>query len=138
LPQLKIIEFLQHIATCEELSLSKENLLQIQENYQSDVRSMINFMQTKQNESDIKIITNKIWDDLYHSKKIIEQINNISATFNLDKKTIIKKFLNYIIANRPECVTIDFLTFVENIIHSNVKTDYIIHYFIKNIQRYLV
>lgn len=137
LPNIKIIEFLQNISSCEELTLTKENLFQIQEVYQSDVRSMINFMQTKQNESDIKIITNKVWDDLYDSKKMIEQINNISATFNLDKKTIIKKFLNYVIVNRPHCVTTDFLTFVEDIIHSNVKTEYIINYFVKNIRGYL-
>lgn len=66
-----------------------------------------------------------------------DKVNNISATFNLDKKTIIKKFLNYIVINHQECVTTDFLTFVENIIHSNVKTDYIINYFIKNIHSYI-
>jgi replication factor C subunit 3/5 len=136
LPQLKIIDFLQNIVSCEQLSLTKDNLLQIQENYHSDVRSMINFMQTKQNESDIQIITNKVWDDLYRSKKMAEQISNISSTYNLDKKTIIKKFLNYLIINRAECVTTDFLTFVENIIHSNVKTEYIINYFVKNIRKY--
>lgn len=139
LPQMKIIEFLQNIVSCEQLSLTTESLLQIQENYHSDVRSMINFMQTKQNEMDIQIITDGVWDDLYatDSKKISDKLNNISATFNLDKKTIIKKFLNYIIINHVECVTTDFLTFVENIIHSNVKTDYIINYFIKNIQSYI-
>ena len=139
LPQLKIIEFLQNIVSCEQLKLTKENLLQIQENYHSDVRSMINFMQTKQNESDIQIITNKVWSDLFVSetKKMNEHINNISSAYNLDKKTIIKKFLNYVIINHSECVTTDFLTFVENIIHSNVKTEYIIHYFIKNIRGYL-
>ena len=138
LPQIKIIEFLQNIVVCEQLSLSRNNLLQIQENYQSDVRSMINFMQTKQNETDVQIITNKVWDDLYHSKKMSEQINHISSVYNLDKKTIIKKFLNHLIINHPECVTTDFLTFVENIIHSNVKTEYIIQYFIKNIRGYLI
>jgi len=139
LPQLKIIEFLQNIVSCEQLSLTRENLLQIQENYHSDVRSMINFMQTKQNESDIQIITNKVWDELYisESKKMSEQINNISSIYNLDKKTIIKKFLNYVIVNHSKCVTTDFLTFVENIIHSNVKTEYITNYFIKNIQNHL-
>jgi len=137
LPQIKIIEFLQNIVSCEQLTLTKDNLLQIQENYHSDVRSMINFMQTKQNETDVQIITNKVWDDLYHSKKMNENINNISSIYNLDKKTIIKKFLNYVIIHHSECVTTDFLTFVENIIHSNVKTEYIINYFIKNIQKYL-
>jgi replication factor C subunit 3/5 len=139
LPQMKIIEFLQNIVSCEQLSLTTETLLQIQENYHSDVRSMINFMQTKQNEINIQIITDAVWDDLYatDSKKISDKVNNISTTFNLDKKTIIKKFLNYIIINHEKCVTTDFLTFVENIIHSNVKTDYIINYFIKNIQSYI-
>lgn len=137
LPQLKIIDFLQNIVVCEQLSLTKDNLLQIQENYHSDVRSMINFMQTKQNETDVQIITNKVWDNLYHSKKMNEQINNISSMYNLDKKTIIKNFLNYLIIQHSECVTTDFLTFVENIIHSNVKTEYIINYFIKNIQQHL-
>jgi replication factor C subunit 3/5 len=137
LPQIKIIEFLQNIVSCEQLSLTTDNLMQIQEIYHSDVRSMINFMQTKQNEIDVQIITNKVWDDLYHSKKMNDNINNISSIYNLDKKTIIKKFFNYVIIHHSECVTTEFLTFVENIIHSNVKTEYIINYFIKNIRKYL-
>ena len=141
LPEEKIIDFLHNIVVCEKLSLSREKLQQIQKNYNSDVRSMINFIQSKQNEIDIQIITNDVWKDFYNTidpDKLSEKINNISTKYNIDKKSIIKTFLNYIITEESHCITTDFLTFVEMIIHSNVKTAIIINYFIENINQYKI
>jgi len=142
LPEEKIIDFLQNIVVCENLSLSREKLQQIQKNYHSDVRSMINFIQTKQNDLDIQIITNEVWKDFFNvldqPEKLSEKIINISNTYNIDKKSIIKTFLNYMITEEPQCITTDFLTFVEMIIHSNVKTIYTINYFIENINQYKI
>jgi len=132
LPTNDIINFLKNISISEKLNLSDDTLSSIQKLYKSDIRSMINFMQSNQDiikidDSKIKlnIIDNIIWETLI--KKLIrkesmnhlnEYIYNISKLYNIDKKNIIKDFLNYIIRSRSEYVTPEFLNFVENLLHS--------------------
>jgi len=132
LPTNDIIIFLKNISISEKLNLSDDTLSSIQKLYKSDIRSMINFMQSNQDiikidDSKIKlnIIDNMIWETLI--KKLIrkesmnhlnEYIYNISKLYNIDKKNIIKDFLNYIIRSRSEYVTPEFLNFVENLLHS--------------------
>jgi len=132
LPTNDIINFLKNISISEKLNLSDDTLSSIQKLYKSDIRSMINFMQSNQDiikidDSKIKlnIIDNMIWETLI--KKLIrkesmnhlnEYIYNISKLYNIDKKNIIKDFLNYIIRSRSEYVTPEFLNFVENLLHS--------------------
>ena len=88
---------------------------------------MINFMQSNQNitDADFNIIDDSIWEQLYgmisNKKSIIELnkfINHTSSKFNIDKKNIMKDFLNYIIRNKSQDVKYcEFLNFVENIMH---------------------
>ena len=132
LPTNDIINFLKNISISEKLNLSDDTLSSIQKLYKSDIRSMINFMQSNQDiikidDSKIKlnIIDNIIWETLI--KKLIkkenmnqlnEYIYNISKVYNIDKKNIIKDFLNYIIRIKSYYVTSEFLNFVENLLHS--------------------
>ena len=134
LPKEEIITFLNNISISEKLNLSQKTLSCIQKLYKSDIRSMINFMQSNQNlENDLlNIIDNEVWEELL--KKIsdrekIENISNyihsISINYNIDKKNIIKDFLNYIIKTYPKYVNNKFLDFVENLMHSqnqNINT----------------
>ena len=48
LPKDEIITFLTHISDSENLNMSQKTLSCIQKLYKSDIRSMINFMQSKQ------------------------------------------------------------------------------------------
>ena len=119
LPEKEIINFLNHVSLNEKLNLSIESLQLIQKLYKSDIRSMINFMQSNQNVTDIKIIDINVWKTLYeniHNFELsLEYIKNISVKYNIDKKNIIKDFINYIIRNHK--ISSDFLSFVENIMH---------------------
>jgi len=127
LPKEEIITFLNNISESEELKLSPKTLSCIQKLYKSDIRSMINFMQSNQNLENecLNIIDNEVWDELYtkilQSEKM-ENINNfihsISINYNIDKKNIIKDFLNYIIKTYTKNVNSKFLDFVENLMHS--------------------
>lgn len=127
LPEQEIIKFLSNIAQAEKLNMSEKSIMLIQQLYKSDMRSMINFMQTNQNqmvEEEFKIIDNDIWQDLYNKFSMREKMENLvsfvqqlSVNYNIDKKNIIKHYLNYIIRNKPETVTSEFLIFVENIMH---------------------
>ena len=106
LPKEEIIKFLKNISNLEQLHLTNETLSSIQNLYKSDMRSMINFIQSNQNLDNecFKIIDNKIWQELLEkilNKVKLETINDyidfISLNYNIDKKNIIKDFLNYII-----------------------------------------
>jgi len=140
LPKEEIIAFLNHISLSEELNLSQKTLSCIQKLYKSDIRSMINFIQSNQHLENeyLNIIDNEVWDELYTKilqKEKIENINNfihsISINYNIDKKNIIKDFLNYIIKTYTKNVNNKFLDFVENLIHSqnnnnNIHINYLI------------
>ena len=127
LPENDIISFLKTIALAEKLNITNKSLNLIQQLYKSDIRSMINFMQSNQNitDSDFNIIDDSIWKALFEmikSKKTMKEltsfINKTSAKYNIDKKNIMKDFLNYIIRNKGgEIMSLEFLNFVENIMH---------------------
>jgi replication factor C subunit 3/5 len=143
LPKEEIIKFLKNISDLEQLNLSNETLHSIQNLYKSDMRSMINFIQSNQNLDNecLKIIDNKIWQELLEkilNKVKLEVVNNyidfISLNYNIDKKNIIKDFLNYIIKTYPNDINSKFLDFVENLIHSQNQNNSIsINYLISKL-----
>jgi DNA polymerase III delta prime subunit len=127
LPKEEIITFLNNISVSEDLNLSPKTLSCIQKLYKSDIRSMINFIQSNQNleNESLNIIDNDVWDELLTKilqREKIENVNNfihsISINYNIDKKNIIKDFLNYIIKTNTNNVSSKFLDFVENLMHS--------------------
>jgi DNA polymerase III delta prime subunit len=120
----------------------------IQQLYKSDMRSMINFMQSNQNntiESGLHIIDNEIWQNLYDKfgnreklEKLIIFVQQISMDYNIDKKNIIKYYLNYIIRNKPHIVTQQFLIFVENIMHfQDCKNVHYINYSLTRLSSFI-
>jgi replication factor C subunit 3/5 len=126
LPKNNIIKFLTNISICENLNLTQKSLNLIQTLYKSDIRSMINVMQSNQNikDTNIFIIDNLIWEELFNKIKngddlqsLILFTNEISYKYNMDKKNIIKDFLNYIIRNKEYLNIPKYFNFVENIIH---------------------
>jgi hypothetical protein len=78
----------------------------------------------------------KQWDTLFD--KLINKdtipsmelyIQEISMNYNIDKKNIIKDFLNYIIRSKPAVITSDSLNFIENIMHfQDCKNSHYIYY----------
>jgi replication factor C subunit 3/5 len=138
LPENDIIKFLNNISVCENLNLNQKSLYLIQKLYKSDIRSMINFMQSNQNikDEDICIIDDSVWDNLFNNIKKGDDItslklftNDISRRYNIDKKNIIKDFLNYIIRNKETLNTPEYFNFVENIIHfEDCKNSYYVNY----------
>jgi replication factor C subunit 3/5 len=130
LPPIEINKFLKKIVDSEKLNVSDEVIGSIQNMYHSDIRSMINYIQSNQlsinnKDQSINIITNEVWEKLFTIFKNNTTLNNIdkhvvtiSSTYNIDKKNIVKDFLNYIIRNKKIKLTVDFCCFVENILHS--------------------
>jgi replication factor C subunit 3/5 len=134
LPKNEIIQFLTHISNSENLNMTQKSLSCIQKLYKSDIRSMINFMQSNQNtsnnQSKLFIIDNDVWENIIQMinkrekiDKIKGYVDNISIQYNVDKKNIIKDFLNYIIRNHMENVDNKFLNFIENLMHSQTQNN---------------
>ena len=142
LPEKDIIHFLNNISISENLHFNEKSLYLIQKLYKSDIRSMINFMQSNQHIKDntICVIDDSIWDILFDKINNQEDltllnvfINNISYQYNIDKKNIIKDFFNYIIRNKENLNVPEYFKFVENIIHFEdcKNSDYVNYSLIK-------
>jgi replication factor C subunit 3/5 len=137
LPKQEIIQFLKNISEQENLNINENSLLCIQKIYKSDIRSMINFMQLNQNilDSNFKIVDDVVWNTL--CQKIVETdlsecasyVQHVAVNYNVDKKNLIKDFLNYLIRKKEGMISKDFLNFVENIIHfQDCKSGHYINY----------
>lgn len=146
LPESDIISFLSSISKSENLSLTEKSLHLIQKLYKSDIRSMINFMQSNQdvNPDDFNIIDASVWENLYCKIQdnielsiIVNEVNDMSIKYNIDKKNIIKDFLNYIIRYKYTGIynkMPDYLNFIENIMHfEDCKNSYYVSYLISQL-----
>jgi len=134
----RIVPFLSHINKQEKSKYSKKQLHAICSLYGSDIRSMINYMQTN-HINKIKIINNEILDKITtvintkKHNKIYKLLNSIVDQYHLSIYDIIIKYINYILINPINSSTdiSELLNNLENIIHSKeYKNDEIIHYFI--------
>jgi len=129
LPKQDILMFLKHVSENEKLMLTDLQLNYIQELFGSDIRSMINYMQTNQDNQHFKIIHSDIWEDLHQSEEPMIKINNISREYNMDKKHIIKEYLYYTITHNIDTYDLNKLNEIELAIHiSDINIDYVIHY----------
>jgi DNA polymerase III delta prime subunit len=158
LPENEIISFLKVITINENIDLNEKSLKTIQKLYKSDIRSMINLIQTTQNINDtnIKIISSEVWYQLIDilktqnyknlsAKKIKNEIEflqfyvrDLEKEYNIDKKSIIKDFANFLMRNYCNKMTCEIIDIFENIIHSNdCKNDYYLNYFFHKIKNVL-
>ncbi len=143
LPEELITVFLKKINEKENLCLSNEKINMLQGLFKSDIRSMINYMQTNQDTIKLdnkKLMNDDLWDSLYISIKsntkeeVKKEIYNIIKVYNIELKNLLKIFLNFII--RTKNYSKDFLYFCENLIHTLDSNENItINYFLskKNI-----
>lgn len=142
LPKKNILEFLQNIKNCEKLKYTQLELNSIQILYKSDIRSMINYMQSNNNiVKNNNIIVNKTWKHMLEfiqnndNEKIYDYINNLSITYSIDIKDLIKEFTNYIIRGYPHYVNKSFLNMCETIMHyQDINIKYYKHFFIDKIK----
>jgi len=144
LPKTEIHSFIQTIAKKENIPITEDIIDIIQMNYNSDIRSMINFLQLNQNLIvwHNNIINNSCWIQIHellkdpntNPEEIISFIYDISIKYNIDKNNIIQLYLNYVIRDCPDeskknMITTEFLDIIEKIIHNDIKNEYIVKYF---------
>lgn len=150
LPITDIYNFLKAILDKENIQLTDLNIDTIQKMYNSDIRSMINFIQLNQNlkidEWNQCIITTDVFESMqiklseYTTEQMIEYIHTISIQYNIDKKTIINNYFNYIIRNNTLTTNklIELLDLVENIMHNDSNIEHILQYFITSNRNFFI
>ena len=80
LPELDIIEFINTVNIKENLNIPRIKIEYIQKIYKSDIRSMINYIQSNQNiMKNHKIINNEIWNNLLELIKSNDNYINITC-----------------------------------------------------------
>tara|TARA_B110000967_G_C18763824_1_gene499304 strand:- start:51 stop:1004 length:954 start_codon:yes stop_codon:yes gene_type:complete len=140
LPKKDTSVFIKDICKNENLNMNDTQINKLLEVYNSDIRSMINFIQLNQNtlQTNDCILSNEVWDKLHIMiinndilNNIINFIHEISVKYNIDKKTIIKKYMNYIIRLCPAYINNEFFVLCETILHINEAN-------IQNILKYMV
>ena len=140
LPQKDIHTFIKSICEKENIEMSDSCITTIQAIYNSDIRSIINFIQLNQNVTDWNnVLNNTVWekmrtllmDPAISNETVMQEIHNISVKFNMDKKNILQTYFNYIVRSHPSLLTPRYLDFVEEIIHcDDVKVECMVQYFV--------
>jgi len=144
LPKDKTISFLRNISDKEQLTYTNIQLESIQHIFNSDLRSMINYMQSNQNVNfKHEIISNDTWEILLQTCKsdrndAIQMANQICYTQNIELKNIIKTFINYIIRYKSEYVNSHFLDICQIVSHSqDIKSSYLLNYLFSELRELL-
>jgi replication factor C subunit 3/5 len=146
LPEKDIHTFLTHISLKENLNISEEIIVSIQKLYKSDIRSMINYMQTNQDSfnKNFNIINDIVLENIYDNlteniQNIMSLIKNISIKYNIDNKNIIKYFVNYIIRNKKQLINKELLNFIENIMHNQTcNNEHYLGYVFTNLKKIII
>jgi len=112
--------------------MTDTHLRHIQIKFNSDIRSMINYIQTNHNNICINnIITTKTWEKLilmFKNKKtktklISMYIKNYCTENNISLKSFIAKFIDYHINNKYYTLNKDWINFFQTIIHCKTNKD---------------
>ena len=140
LPKKDIIYMLNNIKNNEKLDCNNSTFENLYNYYKSDVRSMINHLQSKKND---KILNNKNYENITKYAKsnnlnnFIKYLNSISNNYNIDKKNIIKNYSSYIIFDFKDNI-IEYIDKFKFIIHNlDININYIISYLYLIINKYL-
>lgn len=142
LPAEDIQRFLLSICEKENIRLSAEHLTNIQQLFHSDIRSMLNYIQSNrvQLEKEMHVIRRETWEVLLQfvverkSMSVLQSyLKNTSKKYEMDKKTILIHFISFIILHYPIYATPTFLSFAEKIAHSQIKEEHLVNYFLSKL-----
>ena len=124
LPKDKIFNFVRNITIKENIDILDQNLLKVINNFQYDLRSIINYLQCNQSSlNNLKIINNESWENFTYVLKnkditeIKKYLLEFSMNYDCEQKNILKDYINYLI-KKKKLISKDFLSFVENAYHN--------------------
>jgi len=141
LPRDEIYKFINNLSENENLNLTKDIIVSIQNIYQSDIRSIINFIQLNQGlnfeEWKNSVLNNSVYENIHkyilNKETTIQEIHiylhETSLKYNTDKKTILQFYFDYLIRNKTELINRDFLNIIKSVTHCDyIANEEIIDY----------
>jgi DNA polymerase III delta prime subunit len=126
LPKDDVIRFLSTINTKEQLGLTPDKLASIQRLFKSDIRSMINYMQSNQHLLHTQMVMDdSVWDKLtklfQHKRRtnqsIMEHVEAMTAQYNVELKSLVTDYFSYVLRRNPTYITPAFLEFIKTLVH---------------------
>jgi DNA polymerase III delta prime subunit len=144
LPEEKIFNFLNEIQKKESLNINKETLVAIQYMFKSDIRSMINFLQSNHiphaNLLQENIITDSVWENLESLLKkdevhnVSKYIKQRSAFYNIEVNIFLIKFIYYLTFNKEYAMKDEWIKLFKYITHHGmVNKNYLLNYSVKQL-----
>jgi replication factor C subunit 3/5 len=146
LPPVEIRQFIRNIADAEELIMDTEDIDLLMASHHSDIRSMINFMQSAyfgKNSKTIAVrpVSSQEWakfTDYLKKSDIsgsIDYITQLSILHHLNKKQILIGYMNQLLRKYPQYICSKLISSFENVAHSSddMPCDDLVVYFITNI-----
>lgn len=145
LPEANIYEFINNIAKSESLNLNRNTIQCIQKLYGSDIRSIINFIQLNQNIDFSQWETHVINDAVYQHvhklflsdveyKEIKQYIHEKGIQYNIDKKTFIIEYFNYLFKYKL-LLKESAIELAKDICHNNIGNIVLLDYFITEMKK---
>ena len=139
-----IINLLQNINKIENLNINKKNLEIICNYYENDIRSMINYLQSKIHKKQ-SIIDNKVLEKIFevninnnsNIKKFVILLNKIKYYYKISLFYLLKNYIFFIIEN--DKINIDAITNLEYIVHNFQNIDninYLLNYTYLIVKKY--
>ena len=135
LPKKDIFNFLKKITNQEKIKIKNIQIKAIQEYFKSDIRSMINFIQSNHNHGGLNtyIIEDKFWEDLLlkiknKTSNINDYIKEKCIYYNIQLKIFLMKFINYLINKENIIKSKNWIDFIEYIMHNScVREEYLLN-----------
>jgi replication factor C subunit 3/5 len=133
LPDDKVMDFLRCIVAKEKVAILDAQLEHIKNMYGSDMRSMINHMQSN-NGGVQAIVHDGLWDELYQMvadrQNVVAlalKVSEISVGYNIDKYSLLKDFLHYGILQQK--INLECMTKLQFAVHaSRAESDHLVSY----------
>jgi len=128
LPKDEIHTFIRNVVDSENIEMTDEVIDTIQTRFESDIRSMVNFIQLNQNivNWNENIITDEISIHIHNLlikreplEKVLGYFQETSKKYNIDKMSILKMYFNYIVEREPDYIHPHVLNVMENVLHLN-------------------
>jgi replication factor C subunit 3/5 len=157
LPPVEIRQFIRRIADAERLVMDNEDIDLLMASHQSDIRSMINFMQSvyfgggenkTKSGSICKPVSSQEWTELNRilqtneTSKTTDYISRISESHNMNKKQILLGYMNHVLRKNTSdmrstggVICPEFIKIVENVAHcsDDMPCDDLVAYFVSNV-----
>jgi|TARA_B110000971_G_C19992870_1_gene492798 replication factor C subunit 3/5 len=142
LPKKDTFIFLHKIAKAENLNIKDKQLKSIQYKFKSDIRSMINYLQSNHYNitTSFNIFTDKFIESLIKKLKTtkknkLQLVTKTCEKYNIQKRAFILQFIAYLINNKPCILNSKFVSSLQFIIHNNtVKESYLLQYLLGELE----